>query len=140
MGPNVLFDIGESVPKNAQFPPTIVDIDTAMRANDIAYHMNHRKNGVVLFNSMTGVMLEWASDTITGTAGRQGSGEIIVVCDNPYPDRLDHGTHRHAYKCFEPRSTVTHDDKKACRSRGGPDCTYIVNWWPPSAFGVPWRS
>jgi hypothetical protein len=42
----------------AQFPPQIKTIDDALGAIDVAYHMNHRINGKVLFDPQTGKTAE----------------------------------------------------------------------------------
>jgi hypothetical protein len=126
VGTNVLFDIGESIPRNAKFPDSINDIDSAMRANDVAYHMNHRKSGVAMFNPATGVMLEGIGHY--GYRRDGGERKIVVVCDNPYPCRFDHGILNAMAKRFELRSSVSHDDSKTCRAKGGLACTYVVSW------------
>jgi hypothetical protein len=125
VGPNVLFDIGESVPRNAKFPDSIVDIDSAMRSNDIAYHMNHRKNGIMMFNPASGVMLDGI-----GHYGYERKGDekkIIVRCDNPYPCKLDHGILTAMARRFQMRAAVAHESKE-CRSKGDDACTYVVTW------------
>lgn len=53
-----MYNIGLSIPENAVFPPWVVDIDTAVKAIDIAYHLNHRKDGKPLFDMKTGTMSE----------------------------------------------------------------------------------
>jgi hypothetical protein len=58
VGPRALFQYGQHLPKYAPFPPTITDIQSAMGSMDAAYHMNHRKNGKVMFDPATGEMLE----------------------------------------------------------------------------------
>ena len=45
VGPRACFQIGRQVPKNAAFPPSITEIHGAVASIDVAYHMNHRKNG-----------------------------------------------------------------------------------------------
>ena len=54
----MMFKIGSQVPKHAPFPPTLTDIHTGIAGIDVAYHMNHRKNGQVMFNPESGTMLE----------------------------------------------------------------------------------
>jgi hypothetical protein len=58
VGLNTLFAIGKSIPENAEFPPDIDNIEKALAAIDIAYHMNHRLNGIPLFNPENGEMRE----------------------------------------------------------------------------------
>ena len=45
IGDITLFKIGLSIPKNAQFPPWVKDVLSAIQSIDVAYHINHRKNG-----------------------------------------------------------------------------------------------
>jgi hypothetical protein len=54
IGPNTLYCIGLKIPENAKFPPHIETIEDALQAIDVAYHMNHRINGNVLFDAQTG--------------------------------------------------------------------------------------
>jgi hypothetical protein len=56
IGESTLNQIGLRIPENAKFPPWVTDIDSAIRSIDIAHHMNHRKNGVVLFEPDSGTM------------------------------------------------------------------------------------
>jgi hypothetical protein len=126
VGENVLFDIGEGVPKHAIFPPEINNIRIGIQSIDVAYHMNHRFRGQPMFNPATGVMLEGIGHY--GYTEVPGEKKIVSVCDNPYPCRFDHGILSSMAKRFEPRAVVVHDDKKGCRSRGGPSCTFVITW------------
>ena len=45
------------------FPPEINDVESAVRSIDIAFHLNQRKNGVVMYDPATGVMLEGSYST-----------------------------------------------------------------------------
>jgi hypothetical protein len=126
IGARIMNDIGQSVPKNAKFPPSIKDLDMAVRAIDVAFHMNHRKGGVPMFDPKTGKMVEGI-----GHYGYQRLGserKITSVCDNPYPCQLDLGLLTAMSKKFELSPLVSHDDRKPCRSKGGSSCTYIITW------------
>jgi hypothetical protein len=57
VGNRALQQIGQHIPKHAPFPPTINDIHSAMASMNAAYHMNHRKNGKVMFDPATGIRL-----------------------------------------------------------------------------------
>jgi hypothetical protein len=127
VGDRVLFNIGLSIPENALFPPWVVDIDTAIKAIDVAYHMNHRKNGRQLFDVKTGGMYEgighygYERDT-------SGNNRIISVSRNPYPCAFDQGILTAMAHKFEPVAVVSHDDTNECRSKGADTCTYIITW------------
>src|SRR4051812_37164142 len=41
VGHHVLFNIGLKIPENAIFPPWVKDVDSAVQAIDVAYHLNH---------------------------------------------------------------------------------------------------
>ena len=126
VGTSVLYSIGLAIPKNAIFPPQVTDIETAIQSIDVAYHLNHRKNGTVLFNPANGQMLEgighYGYDKVTG------KNEIVSVCENPYPCRFDHGIITTMATRFESRARVVHDDSKPCRDKGAAHCTYRVTW------------
>lgn len=125
-GDNTLFQIGATIPKNAAFPPWVKDIDTAIQAINIAYHMNHRKNGTALFDPGSGKMLEGIGHY--GYRRIPGEKLIISECNNPYPCRFDHGIITTMATRFEPGAKVTHDDSKPCRKNGAESCTYLITW------------
>lgn len=58
VGHAVLYDIGLRIPANAQFPTWVNDVPSAIRSIDIAYHMNHRRAGVIMFDPANGRMVE----------------------------------------------------------------------------------
>jgi hypothetical protein len=126
IGDLTLKQIGTRIPANAIFPAWVKNIDSAIKSIDIAYHMNHRKKGVIMFDPNTGKMLEgighYGYERITN------ENMIISKCENPYPDAFDHGIITTMAKRFELRANVIHDDSKECRKNGAESCTYIVTW------------
>jgi len=126
VGDRVLFNIGLSVPANAKFPPWVVDVDSAIKAIDIAYHMNHRKKGVLLFDPNNGVMTEGIGHY--GYERIHSENKIICKCHNPYPCAFDHGIITAMAHKFAPSAVIKHDSSKECRSRGAETCTYIITW------------
>lgn len=126
IGDSTLKKIGMKIPENAQFPPWVKDIDSAMQAIDIAYHMNHRKRGVPLFDTNTGKMTEGIGHY--GYERIAGKNEIVSVSNNPYPCAFDFGIITTMAKKFQPRAFVEHDDTKPCRKTGAESCTYLVTW------------
>jgi len=115
IGPSVLYSIGRAIPENAQFPPQIDNIEKALSAIDVAYHMNHRGGEI-------------------GTYGYEkiGDKQIKMVCKNPYPCDFDRGIIESMAKKFKPQSSaivrVKHDDSAPCRKSGGDSCTYHITW------------
>jgi len=125
VGPNVLHDIGRNLGLNAPLPPTIRDVDASLRAMDLTYHMFHRKAGAVMFDALTGRMLEGI-----GHYGFQRVGtekKITSVCENPYPCDFDRGVVLGFAGRFEPRAKVEHV-AGPCRKNGADACTYVVTW------------
>ncbi len=126
VGPRACYQVGRQVPRHAVFPPSVTDSHTAIAALDIAYHMNHRKNGKVMFDPATGQKL-----TGIGTYGYkpvQGERKIISVCENPYPCDFDRGLLTEVALKFERSARVLHDDAAPCRTRGAESCTFTVIW------------
>jgi len=126
MGRPNLFAIGLKIPENAKFPPTITDIDKAVASIDVAYHMNHRKHGTVMFDPSRGIMLEGIGHY--GYEPRAGKPLIVSRCQNPYPCDFDRGILTAMARRFEKAARVTHVDEEPCRERGDESCTYHVTW------------
>lgn len=125
VGDQVVYQGGLAVPKHAKFPPTVQDIHAALGSVDVAYHMNHRKNGVPMFDPATGTMLEGIGHY---HYQRVDARKITLVCANPYPCELDRGLITAMAKRFEPNSNVVHDRSKPCRKQGAESCTLLVTW------------
>lgn len=126
IGDNSLFRIGQSIPENAEFPPWVEDIESAIKSIDIAYHINHRKDGKVLFDTETGNMSEGIGHY--GFEKIDGKNMIVSECKNPYPCAFDRGIISAMTQKFEANANVVHDDSKPCRKNGADSCTYIVTW------------
>lgn len=123
--PGAIYNIGVMVPKYAELPPSIRDIDSALASLDIAYHMNHRKNGVQMFDPATGTMLEGI-----GHYGfrRESSNRIVCPCDTPFSCEFDHGIVMGMASRFVPNCKVTHADGPCRRNAPDRSCTYVVTW------------
>jgi hypothetical protein len=129
IGPATLFVIGQKIPENAQFPPSLDTIEKALPAIDVAYHMNHRLRGETLFNPGTGQMKEGIGHyTFTKTGPSRGE----MVCDNPYPCEFDKGIIDAMVRRFKPSGSIVaeviHDDRAPCRKKGADSCTYAISW------------
>ena len=128
LGPQALFSIGQRIPQNAIFPKWVEGIDSGIRSIDVAYHLNHRKGGVVMFD-------ERASEPMLHGIGHYGYERphpqkklIVCECRNPYPCDFDRGIVMAVARRFEPAATLVHLDEHTCRNRGSDACTYHVNW------------
>jgi hypothetical protein len=126
VGTNSLYGIGRSIPENATFPPHVKDVYSAIGSIDVAYHMNHRKNGAVMFNPETGQMLEGIGHYRMEPI--ENEKRIICICENPYPCDFDRGIISSMANRFEPLARTAHDNDAPCRKSGGDSCTYVVMW------------
>jgi hypothetical protein len=114
VGPTTLKLIGQSIPANADWPPQVNSIETALPSIDVAYHMNHKGGEIGHYS-------------FTQTGPKSGK----MVCDNPYPCEFDRGIVEAVAKKFAPPSafvTVVHDDSQPCRKKGENACTYQITW------------
>jgi hypothetical protein len=75
--------------------PHIHDIHTALGSLDVAYHMNHRKNGMIMFDVQTGIMLEGIGHMIT--TNEPDARRIFVESNTPYP--CDSSMYAHKDDC-----------------------------------------
>jgi hypothetical protein len=125
VGTRALYQIGQNVPKHAIFPPSITEIRGGVASIDVAYHMNHRKNGKPMFDPATGQKAKGI-----GRYGMVESGDrkMTVVCENPYPCDFDRGILSAIAGRFEKMARVTHDERAPCRKNGADSCTYHVVW------------
>jgi len=126
VGPRACFQIGRNVFGSVPFPPQIRDIHSAVASVDVAYHMNHRKNGKVMFDAATGRKLTGIGNC--GYRPVQHERKIISVCENPYPCDFDRGIMAEVASRFERNARVTHDEQTGCRKDGGDSCTYTIAW------------
>lgn len=126
LGGRGLEKVGSMIPQFADFPSNIRDIHSALASIDVAYHMNHRLDGEVMFNPATGEMLEGIGHVRYKPVA--GKNEIVMVSDELYPCRFNVGIIRGMAQRFEPTATLTHGPEQSCRLRGAPACTYVVKW------------
>ncbi len=126
VGASKMYEIGKLIPKNATFPSDITDIFSGLESIDVAYHMNHRKNGTLMFDAQTGAMLEGIGHY---RCKRTSNPRVVEVeCDVPYPCETDRGIVSAIALRFEPSAAVQHLAEPECRSRGNARCRYAVSW------------
>lgn len=127
IGANTLFQIGQSIPKSAQFPPEINTIDRALMAIDVAYHMNHRIGSAPLFNPANGTMGEGIGHYSCSPAGPRS---MTIKCINPYPCDFDRGIIEAMAKRFKPTDSTALQLRhgEGCRSKGSEQCVFHVSW------------
>jgi hypothetical protein len=126
IGLNSLYACGRSIPENAVFPPNVTDVVSAISSIEVAYHMNHRKGGVVMFNPETGKFLEGIGHYRVEALPEEH--RIVVQCENPYPCDFDRGIVAAMANRFEPEAKTVHDMDRPCRKKGADSCTYVVFW------------
>jgi hypothetical protein len=128
IGPKTLNSIGQMIPENADWPPQVNSIETALASIDIAYHMNHSLAGKPLFDPASGRMSEGIGHY---SFKKISANEVQVICKNPYPCEFDKGLIRAAASKFKPggaKLEFLEHTSSGCRNTGGEHCTYIVKW------------
>ena len=126
VGMGAIHGIGLKIPECAIFPAWVSDVSSAIRSIDVAYHLNHRKEGRVMFDAETGTMTEGIGHY--GYTPVSGEKRILSTCNNPYPCDLDRGILTAMARRFAPEATVDHVDPRVCRKKGADQCTYLVTW------------
>src|SRR5262249_48864316 len=125
VGPTTAFMVGRRVPEFATLPPQINDVLSSLHAIDGGYHLNHRREGTVMFDPQKGVMLEGIGHYACEAEPEKHRARMI--CDNPYPCDFDRGIITAFAARFEPTAAVTHE-AGACRKNGDASCIYLVQW------------
>jgi len=117
LGDRTLFVIGKAIPEHAKFPPQIDNLQKALAAIDMAYHMNHRNGEIGKYT------LKEFDDK---------KRKAVMVCSNPYPSEFDRGIISTMLRRFKPLDSVKYDvildTSKETRMKGGESCTYLVQW------------
>lgn len=126
VGLGALYGIGLKIPECAIFPSWVTDVHSAIRSIDVAYHLNHRKNGKVMFDPESGTMEEGIGHY--GYAAIPGQRRILSTCSNPYPCDFDKGIVTAMARRFAPDAWVDHIEPENCRKTGSNRCIYSVTW------------
>jgi hypothetical protein len=130
LGEMNLFLIGVAIIENAKMPP-MRGLEDAIRMIDIAYHMNHRLNGEIMFNPNTGAMLEGIGH-YSVVSFDEKSRQAVMNCNNPYPSKFDEGIISEFVRRFKPADSSKHEVKlditKERRAQGADSCTYLISW------------
>lgn len=130
LGQMNLFLIGKAVIKNAEFPP-MKNLEEALHSINIAYHMNHRLNGKIMFNPEDGSFTPGIGHyKLEQYDAKQR--KAVVVCRNPYPSKFDEGILTQLARTFKPQDSVsqkiTLDETRETRRNGGSSCTFLIQW------------
>lgn len=125
IGDSTLFNIGRSILENAQFPPEIDAIEKGLAAIDVAYHMNHQKDGKSMFNPENGEMLEGIGHYVMESVD---ANTAKVIGQTPYPCSFDKGIVTAMARKFQPMAEVELDASVQNKNDGAEFSTYIVKW------------
>ncbi len=125
LGGLVLFNGGKKVPENAVFPPS-ADIHTGLAAIDVAYHMNHGKNGRSLFDAATGKKSSGIGGLPYKPAPSGNSG--VLTGHTFYPDEFVRGLIVAMAQKFKPQARVQIDASQPSVSKGGESTTWLISW------------
>lgn len=126
LGRTTIFSIGEKIPSNAVFPPEIDSIEKALFSINIAYHMNHSINSVIMFDPNTGTIQDGIGNYVVKILG---DGEAEITSDTPYPTAFDEGIIFAIAQRFNEASLVTVQEDRSFRSKGGNEDVYLVQWF-----------
>lgn len=130
-GAIILQKIGAEVAKNAKWPPTVKTARAAIESINVAYHMNHRRDGKELFDSEKGTIIEGyiGHDRLEIDHDKQLAN---FVCGSFYPSDFDLGMAKQVLKMFANNFiaalSVKRDAAKPSRLNGADTCTYNINY------------
>ncbi|TAG92639.1 MAG: hypothetical protein EAZ20_02375 [Bacteroidetes bacterium] len=116
-GEKTLFLIGKTIPESADFPPHIIDLQSALASIDMAYHMNH-KGGEIGYYKLVDFDIN--------------AQKAIMECKNPYPSHFDRGIITAMARKFKPENviflSIELDTSKPSRLNGDDSCTFNISW------------
>lgn len=123
LGDSVVHQIGISIPQYVEWPPGVHDVKSLAQALDLGYHMNHRRNGVVMGDPTTGRMAEGIGHY---RARSRPDGYMEMEVDSPFPCAFDKGLLFGAMRVLNVVGSIIHDEEHPCRKRGNRACIYVV--------------
>lgn len=125
VGSQKAFEMGLAIVKNATLPPGANDLVSALQVFDAGYHLNHYRNGQLMFDAKTGRMLEGIGHYKYVSREER---RVLMEVDVPYHCDLDRGIMQAWAARFERSALVTHLEPEVCRKRGALKCRYEVTW------------
>ena len=129
LGSMNLYMMGKAIVDNAKFPP-MNNLKEALNSINVAYHMNHRFDGNVMFDPTTGKMMHGIGD-YTLVEFDEAKRKGVFLCSNPYPSDFDAGIISQVIRRFKSMGSlekVELDKTKETRKEGGETCTYLLSW------------
>jgi hypothetical protein len=110
----------------------VTGFEAAIRSIDIAYHMNHRRNGKPLFDPATGTIIEGYIGHCILSPLAPGQRRAVYCCGSYYPEDFDIGMVQTLARKFKPDGAtvvrVAIDDSRPMKSKGGASTTYSLEW------------
>lgn len=125
VSPQKAFEIGLQFPNRVATVPGVKDIVTAMQIFNAGYHLNHLKDGVVMYDPETGTMIEGIGGYRCVAVSKH---RVVMEVDAPYYCDLDRGIIQAWARRFERSALVTHLEPSVCRKNRSPRCRYEVSW------------
>jgi hypothetical protein len=123
MGDSVVHQIGVSMIKEVEWPPTVHDVKTLAEHLDLGYHMNHRKDGKPMGDLATGRVTEGIGHYFYKAGSQRGTE---IEANNPYPCAYDKGLLFGALRKLRVVGAIIHDETLPCRKRGHKSCVYVI--------------
>jgi hypothetical protein len=96
-----------------------------MQIFDAGYHLNHLKDGVPMFDSATGTMLDGIGHYKCISTSKH---RLVMEVDAPYNCDLDRGIMQGWARSFDRSALVTHMEPSVCRKNRSARCRYEVSW------------
>lgn len=131
-GARTMRKIGATVASTAVWPEGIDSLEKALSSINVAYHMNHRRDGRELFDATTGKIVEGGIGHDVFYPAKEGERTAVYVCGSFYPDEFDFGMAEVLANKFKPdgadKVTVEFDASAPMRSKGGATTTYLIRW------------
>jgi hypothetical protein len=122
-GDRVLRQIGSQIASLAEVPSETIDVGSMVSMINTAYHINHRKEGQMMFDVNTGSL----ADGVGGySLYRINAHTFEIECRVPYPCACDLGIFEGGLRRFGGIAQVTHLDDRPCRKYDGESCTLEV--------------
>jgi hypothetical protein len=127
----ILQKIGAEVANKALWPDTVQTIRAALESVNLAYHMNHRRNGLELFDYKKGVVIEgYIGHNILEVDDKKET--VKYICGSFYPSDFDLGMAKQVVKIFGKNAiaalSVKRDASKPSRKKGDTTCTFNLNY------------
>lgn len=125
-----VFLLGISFTKKHNYPREI-GIKKALELMNIIYHAHHKKNGKIMYNRHTKVLLDGIGSYDLELFDEENR-KAILTSYTPYPNKFEEGILHGILSHFKPDvhqpHSITIDETRPTRAKGGNSCTYLISW------------